>query len=171
MTEAPDFKQLKPQLFRSTIPHILAVFGAMDIVGYLISDAPNAEDTTGNILKFLETEITDSDTLKCLIFICRHGMGHSFFPKKRIAIKAHSSNPKSVLFFIDRDETLTLNADYLIEVFIKRFNEIILKTDDYEKMNEKFKELEESDDLKLGNPNKILSFDFEAFKSTLSKFD
>ncbi len=61
-----------------TIPHILAVLSAIDIVGYLIGKG-KPKDTFKNVESFFKGIIDDVATLHCLVFVYRHGMSHSVF--------------------------------------------------------------------------------------------
>lgn len=151
-------------VYRSTIPHVLAVLAAIDIVGYLISDRKDAKETAMNIKDFLIDKVDNENELNCLIFLFRHGMSHSFFPKKKVAIKAHSTNPKSSLFFIDSNSVLTLNANFIIEIMKEKFDSIIRNEELFPKMEKQFQKLQEADEKKLTNKYNL---DIEKFKEQL----
>ena len=111
--------------FRSTIPHALAVFAAIDILGFLIGEEKDPKETRKNIALFVKDEVTNLEHIESLIFICRHGMSHTFFPKERIAIAAHSSLEGQDLFFLDETGIITLNLNSLIGIFKRKFEMIL----------------------------------------------
>lgn len=156
--------------FTCTIPHTLAVLAAMDILGYLIGELDNAGDTGENIKLFLKEKVTDIEELNCLIFISRHGMSHSFFPKKEVSIKVNSKNPKNDLFFVDTNDSITLNVNYLIEILKSKFDQIMgLDENAFLKMEKQLEKLEKKDDIKLKDPNYIYKLDLGSFKLKLKK--
>ena len=150
--------------FRSTIPHTLAVLAAIDLLGYLIGNESNARSTEKNIAKFLESNIKSDDELKCLVFIYRHGMSHSFFPKLRIAIAAHSKLSGKDLFYLDNNSLITLNANTLIEFMIEKFDQIMSNTSLHENIESQFDRLLEEDKRKLAEKYNL---DLDKFASTL----
>lgn len=153
-------------IYRSTIPHVLAVLSAIDILGYLISDLESPDQTGNNIEFFLKGKVENKDELNCLIFLFRHGMSHSFFPKNAVAIKAHSTNPDSSLFFVDTNNVLTLNANFLIKIMIEKFDSIIEDEMLLPKMEKQFAKLEEIDAKRLATKFQL---DLEEFKKGLPR--
>ena len=138
-----------PSKFRSTIPHALAVLATMDILGFLIGQEPNADPTEKNIKLLLNGVITDPQQLYCLVFIYRHGMAHSFFPKEKISIAAHSSLSGKDLFYVDSNATVTLNVNTLIELMKTKFDAILSNTTIHANVEAQFDKLILLDQAKL----------------------
>ncbi len=137
--------------FRSTIPHALAVFSAIDILGYLIGTEKVPKKTKENITLFVKDEITNPEHIEFLIFICRHGMSHSFFPKERIAIAAHSSLEDQDLFLLDKTGIITLNLNSLIGIFKRKFEKILADDTLESNIETQFEILVKIDHEKLSN--------------------
>jgi len=91
-------------------------------------------------------------------------MAHTFFPKNKFGIKAHSTNPKNKLFFLEND-TIVLNANYLIELTRQRLEDALYDKTLYNNLKEQFLKLEENDNKKI----KGLQPDIETFKKGLLK--
>lgn len=72
---------------RSTVPHALALFATIDLIGSLIRD-PNIKlksknpSNKDNMTLFFGS-LLNKNEIECLCFIYRNGLAHSFFPKKR----------------------------------------------------------------------------------------
>jgi|GEM_PF-1535010 len=155
-------------VYRSTIPHALAVLAAIDILGYLISSEPNAGATARNIEKFLAGKVTNQDQLNCLVFIYRHGMSHSFFPKGKIAIAAHSSLEGKELFYRDSNDLITLNVNALISIMVDKFDKIMADTSIHGNIETQFDKLEAEDQQKLIDRYHL---DLGSFAMSLKRID
>lgn len=148
--------------FRSTIPHILTVLSTNDLVGFLLGDLPvSPTNTVENLKKFFSDSIKEFE-IKYLNFFYRHGMVHTFFPKNKFGINAHSSNPKNTLFFSEND-TIVLNANYLIELTKQRLEVVLSDKTKYDNMKNQFLKLVDYDNVKI----KKLQPDIETFKKWL----
>ena len=156
-----------PTLFRSTIPHALAVLATIDIMGYLIGTEKNADGTEKNITLFLHPEVTNPDFLNCLVFIYRHGMGHSFFPKVQISIAAHSTLEGKDLFYIDSGGIITLNVNALIGLMKTKFDSIMADTTIHTNIENQYDKQQSEDVLRLTKRG----LDLSAFASTLKTFN
>lgn len=152
--------------FRSTIPHALAVLAAMDILGFLIGAEKDADGTQKNITLFLNPTITDQDQLNCLAFICRNGMSHSFFPKEKISIAAHSSLDGKDLFYLDGNSVVTLNVNTLIKIMKTRFDNILADTSIHSNIETQFDKLTLIDQGKLNKKG----LDLTNFATTLKQY-
>ena len=155
-----------PTLFRSTIPHALAVLATIDIMGYVIGGEKNADSTEKNIPLFLNPEVTNPDFLNCLVFIYRHGMGHSFFPKVQISIAAHSTLEGKDLFYLDSGGIITLNVNALIRLMKKKFDAIMADTTIHKNIEDQYDKQEAEDVLRL----KKRGLDIGVFASTLKNY-
>ena len=162
-TLSPNFRyqeQKESLFYRSTIPHILSVFSTIDLLGFLLGNS----SVKNSILEekfntFFSNILTDKE-ISCLTFFYRNGMSHTFFPKKRFGISAHSSN-KDNLFFVDC-ETIVLNANYLIKITKERLDLILRDKSLINKLQNQFKKLEIHDDNKIKG-----KIDLESFKEEL----
>jgi hypothetical protein len=164
-TLSPNFNNnlnKEPKIFRSTIPHTIIALSIADLVGFLLGKLPVTPTYTfGNLKIFFSNELSDSE-INFLTFFYRHGMVHTFFPKQRFGIKAHSSNPKNKLFFLEKD-IIVLNANCLIEIIKKRFEIILSDRDLQPNMDGQFIKLKEHDIKRI----KDLQLDIEGFKKSL----
>lgn len=151
--------------FRSTIPHALAVLAAIDILGFLIGNEVLPSNTKNNISKFFEQNITDNDTIFCLVNLYRHGMSHSFFPKEGIAIAAHSKLNGKDLFVKDKNDKITLNVNTLIELMKNKFESILSDLSSYPNIEVQFKKLRDYDLKTLNN------IDLQSFANKLEKME
>lgn len=162
-TLAPDFiysKTEKNLFYRSTIPHILSVFSTIDLVGFLLGDwSVVPTKTEDNFNKFFSNDITELN-VKYLTFFYRNGMTHTFYPKKKFGISAQSSND-DYLFLMEND-TVVLNANYLIKITKKRLNLILKDASLIDNIKNQFIKLEEHDNTKITG-----KMDLEAFKKEL----
>jgi hypothetical protein len=150
--------------FRSTIPHALAVLSAIDVLGFLIGNEKGAGGTGKNIKVFLEQHVQDEQQLNLLVFIFRHGMSHSFFPKERLSISAHSSFESLDLFLVDTNGWITLNVNKLINIFKNKFDEIFMNEDIALQIEQQYQKLISNDQKKLED----LGIDLKQFASQLS---
>jgi len=153
-------------IYRSTIPHILSILGTNDLVGYLLGDWElSPPPTKRNMKKFFSHIAKPSETdIDYLTFFYRHGMSHTYFPKKQLGIKAHSTNPINELFFVEND-VIILNANFLIELTKSRLESILSDDSLISNMKTQFQKLITFDNLKMTSDG----FDLARFKSTLPK--
>lgn len=156
----------EPLIFRSTIPHILTIFSTIDLVGFLLGNLNmNEPTTTKNVKKFFcDLEKPSEKEIEFLTLIYRHGMSHTYFPKKQLGIKAHSSNPKSELFFVEMD-VIVLNANYLIELTKNRLESVLINPPTIINMENQFQKLIKHDESIMVKEG----FDIEKFKLSLPK--
>jgi hypothetical protein len=157
-----QFKDLN--IYRSTIPHILTILGTNDLVGYLLGDWElRPTPTKRNMKKFFSHLTKPSETdIDYLTFFYRHGMAHTYFPKKKLGIKAHITNPKNELFFVE-NEIIILNANYLIELTKARLELILADTSLITNMKTQFQKLIDFDNSEMTR----MRIDLETFKSSL----
>ena len=145
-TLSPNFKyqeQKESLFYRSTIPHILSVFSTIDLVGFLLGNSSvRSSKLDEKFTTFFCNTLNDKE-ISCLTLFYRNGMSHTFFPKKRFGISAHSSN-KDNLFLVE-GETIVLNANYLIDLTKKRVDIILKDLTLISNMEKQFKELENYD--------------------------
>jgi len=156
-----SFQNLESEtlFFRSTIPHALAVLSVADLVGFLLGDLPvSPTNTVENLKKFFPDGITEAE-IKYLNFFYRNGMVHTFFPKNKFGIKAHSSNPKNTLFFPEND-IIVLNANYLIELTQQSLEILFNDKTKYNNMKNQFLKLENHDNRRINQ----LQPDIDTFK-------
>lgn len=145
-----DYQGLKEALFyRSTIPHILSVFSTIDLVGFLLSNRSVIPVKIEDNFKLFFLESISERYIKFLTFFYRNGMSHTFFPKKRFGISAHSSN-KDTLFLIEK-ETIVLNVSYLIKITKIQLDLILMNTSLINNMQKQFVELENYDNKKTND--------------------
>jgi hypothetical protein len=145
-TLSPNFKyqeQKESLIYRSTIPHILSVFSTIDLIGFLIGNLPVKPTKIEENFNMFFSDCIPKIDIKHLTFFYRNGMAHTFFPKKRFGISAHSSN-KDNLFLVE-GETIVLNANYLIDLTKKRVDIILKDLTLISNMEKQFKELENYD--------------------------
>ena len=154
----------KPFPFRSTIPHALLLFSAIDIIGFLIGDEDIPYTTESSFLNFFKDNQLPKTDREILIKFYRHGMSHEFFPKKRFGVSYSSTNPENTLFFIQED-IVSLNVNYLIKLTKKRLESILANAHLYEDLLTQFKKLENADDIFI----KKKDIDIEAFKKSLKQ--
>jgi hypothetical protein len=76
-------------------------------------------------------------------------MSHSFFPKERIAIAAHSSLEGQDLFFLDNNGIITLNLNSLISIFKRKLEKILSDKTIEPNIESQFDELIKKDKTKL----------------------
>lgn len=154
-----------PNIYRSTIPHILTVLATNDLVGFLLGDwGTTPTPTTKNMKKFFSHVNDPSEAdVTFLTFFYRHGMAHSYFPKKKLGIKAHSTNPPKKLFFLE-EGIIVLNADYLIELTKERLEGVLKDTSLIPNMKIQFEKLEAHDTSKMSS----MGIDLETFKNGLT---
>ena len=168
-TKSPDHEYVlenRSMIFRSTIPHVLSIFATIDLVGFLLGELnPNVPTTAKNIEMFFKgfTKPSEND-VKLLTILFRHGMSHTYFPKKQLGVKAHSSNPENELFFVEND-VIVLNVNHLIQLTKNKLESVLKDTSLIANMKKQFQKLinhENSNIAKLG-------FDFDSFKNSLYK--
>lgn len=142
--------------YRSTIPHMMAVFSTIDLVGFLLGNSKVKANSEIFITKFFEMldietykSYKEQDIYKKLALIYRNGMAHSFFPKKKYGISADSRNP-DILFYLDKDIEV-LNAQYLIKLTKEVLENVLSKDSLIENMQFQFKELLKHDESKTKN--------------------
>ncbi len=153
-----------PIVFRSTIPHILSIFSTIDLVGFLLSKLKvKPAQTLKRVKEFFKnnSSISEND-IELLILYYRHGMSHTYFPKKQLGIKAHSTNPKDELFFLEKD-MIVLNANYLIELTRTKLESVLNDSSLTANMRMQFQKLIEHD-----NSN-IAGLNIDSFKLSLRK--
>jgi len=112
---------------RSTIPNTATLFATIDVLGYLTRTGTDYINTSKNFMEFFNYPSTfiDQAELNVLINVYRHGMTHNYFPKLKMEISYHSSNPKNVLFFKNSIGDLVLNVNRLEILVLDRLKEII----------------------------------------------
>jgi len=91
----------------------------VDVIGYLIGTG-SVRDTTRNLKQFFDS--IDPDKLNVLINVYRHGITNGHFPKLKVGIKRHSTNPKRQLF--SRGEILVLNVNELETIVIDKLGKV-----------------------------------------------
>ena len=106
----------------------------------------------------------DEQNLELLVFIFRHGMSHSFFPKEKFSISVHSSLEGSELFLVDASGSITLNVNKLICVFKNKFDDILLNERIAPQIEQQYQKLISNDQKKLED----LGIDLKQFASQLS---
>ena len=162
-TFPPNFKyqeQKESLLYRSTIPHILSVFSTIDLIGFLIGNLPVTPTKIEENFNMFFSECIPKIDIKYLTFFYRNGMAHTFFPKKKFGISAHSLN-EDTLFLIEK-ETIVLNASYLIKIFKIQLDLLLMDTSLINNMQEQFIKLENHDNGKITG-----KIDLESFKEEL----
>ena len=92
-------------IYRSTLPHALLLFSAIDLVGYLLgSTVPGPGGTETHFKDFFNyTSATlqplDQKEISALVHLIRHGAAHGYFPKLDIMINYHSALANRGIFF------------------------------------------------------------------------
>ncbi|MCA6477864.1 MAG: hypothetical protein IM571_07915 [Chitinophagaceae bacterium] len=125
---------------RSTIPHTIAIFSIIDVVGGLITGKFNLKSFEGNLKEFFRGTLNE-ENLKQLRLIYRNKLAHQYLPIKSWRLSAHSSNIDECLF-LDADNKC-LNVNYLIKLTLVRLDEISSNEDLLNKMNSNFRALED----------------------------
>ena len=113
-----NFSQIIP---RSTIPHTIAIFSIIDVVGGLITGNFDLGSFKGNLKEFFGDTMNE-ENLKQLQFFYRNKLAHQYFPIKSWRLSAHSSNIDECLF-LGADKKC-LNVNYLIKLTLERLDEI-----------------------------------------------
>lgn len=132
--------------YRSTIPHMMAVFSTIDLVGFLLGTSevkPDSEIYITNFFNFLDIEThqkyLELDIYKKLALIYRSGMAHSFFPKKKYGISADSKNPDELFYF--NNDIEVLNAKYLIKITKQTLNNVLSNSSLFKNMEDQFQKI------------------------------
>lgn len=124
--------------FRMTQPITLSLFSTIDVLGYLISNNTEKENTkniTEFFKDFISQGVVSEDEFNVLLNICRHGMTHTFFPKLDVGISYHSSNKGKKLFFLLDEhgkKTLTLNVNQLEILVTNKLNDLVQRLENGE---------------------------------------
>ena len=165
-TLSPNFKyqeQKESLFYRSTIPHILSVFSTIDLVGFLLGNSSVGNSKIEEKFNaFFSNNLTDKE-ISYLTFFYRNGMAHTFFPKNRFGISAHSLK-EDTLFSVN-GEIIDLNANYLIKITKERLDLILKDEALINDLQNQFIRLKEHDDKEIAN-RKI---DFDNLKKQLNK--
>jgi hypothetical protein len=112
-----------PVNFRSTIPHTLALFSTMDVLGFLFGTHASPTKTFKNLSNFLTRTSLSSLEKDALREIYRNGMVHGYFPKEGLGIAYHTSNPQGNLFF-KRTGIVILNVNELESIVLAQIGQI-----------------------------------------------
>jgi hypothetical protein len=130
-----DFKKdSNGQFFRSTIPHTLAIFSSIDILGFLISEETEPTKTKENFQTFFKgTSYLSDIEFEALIFLYRHGMVHTYFPKGEIGIIYDINSLGNKIFYLV-DDMIVLNVKRLIAITKEHFEEIFNNSSLHENM-------------------------------------
>ena len=162
-TLSPNFnyqEQKQALFYRSTIPHILSVFSTIDLVGFLLGNSSVVKSNIEEKFKLFFSDKVSDKEISYLTFFYRNGMSHTFYPKKRFGISAHSSNEDN-LFFIKND-IIILNANFLIKIFKIQLDLLLMDISLINNMQEQFIKLEDHDNSKIKG-----KIDLESFKEEL----
>jgi hypothetical protein len=116
------FDPSTPRFFRSTIPHTLAMFSVIDIIGFLLRNGKDYGATGENIKAFF-TGILNENEISIIVHLYRHGMSHGYFPKLGLGLSYHSSNP-TTLFFKTKNRVTHLNVNYLETLVCNKVNDV-----------------------------------------------
>lgn len=127
------------KVYRMTIPMTLALFAAVDSIGYLLADHTRSIATNENFLAFFN--ILDSRPaqkhIELLNFIFRQGLSHLYFPKLNMGISYHRSNPEP-LINKNADGMLILNVVTLEKLVLEVFGQVIQNSALYPKMQQRY---------------------------------
>lgn len=153
-----EFIHGEPIVARSTIPHTLTLFAAIDILGFLLRESKHYERTQKNFNSFFKTDFTISQLeINILTEIYRNGLAHSYFPKLNAAIAYRSEYPADKMF-LKENYILVLNVKYLIAIVQKRLQDIIDDETLYPNMEKQYKILiEDYEDKCRGDIDKLIA--------------
>lgn len=134
-----EFLHGESNIARSTIPHTLTLFAAIDILGFLLRESKHYERTQKNFNSFFKTNNTISQLeINVLTEIYRNGLAHSYFPKLNAAIAYRSEYPTDKLFFKDK-KILILNVKCLLSTVKEKLQDIINDESLYPNMEKQYK--------------------------------
>ena len=152
----------KKEFYRSTIPHCVLLFSIIDVIGFLLSTENKLSNTTKNFKFFFSHLKLSRQEELILVKLYRHGMVHSFFPKKKFGVSYFSKNPEDELYFMVNG-IITLNVNFLIKITKLRFESILEDQSVHLNINIQFKKLLSSDDKYIFDND----IDLEAFGRSL----
>ncbi len=133
--------------YNSTIPHVAAIFGASDFIGFLLGDKNKPSDSTkGNLTDFYKgvewkPGLFCDDKVIELIVEFRHKFVHEFMPYHGVG--AMAQYPEQ-LFFKEND-IIILNAGYLTNVFKNRVIELLKDNTKHDHMQSQFEKIKFDD--------------------------
>jgi hypothetical protein len=111
--------------FRSTIPHTLTLFAALDTLGFLSRNESDFRKTWKNFKSFFDDSSVTQETKDVLLNVYRHGMAHGYFPKLGLGISYHSGQASMPLFFKGSSGNLVLNVNEVEKIVLAKLDAAI----------------------------------------------